>query len=181
MCYMHLKEKHILPPTFRFEIKKTGMLSYCLNTSQVLAVKRDKAFEFFQDPENLCDITPVWLDFCLLADKAISVVRENAEYDYTIRWLGIKVAWRSRVINYKPPERFTDIQIRGPYRAWVHTHILEEVPEGTLMKDEVLYTLYWPALLLHPFVIRRQLEDIFSFRAAKIAEWGKNIKNKHLK
>ena len=40
-----------------------------------------------------------------------------------------------------------DIQVMGPYNSWVHRHLLETVPEGTLMRDNVTYTLPLPALI----------------------------------
>jgi ligand-binding SRPBCC domain-containing protein len=158
------------------EIKRSGLLTYKLLTSRLLPIGQKEAFEFFEDPGNLCDITPVWLDFCMLNKDSDTGVHENAEFDYTIKFLGIKMRWRSRIINYKPPERFTDIQLKGPYKSWVHLHVLEKVPGGTLMRDEVTYTLHLPALILHPFLIRKKLKDIFSYRAVKIAEWAEKIK-----
>ena len=83
--------------------------------------------------------------------------------------------WRSRIIEYRPPERFTDIQLKGPYRSWVHLHVLEKVPEGTLMRDEVTYKLHLPAIFLHPFLIRNKLIDIFTYRSVKIAGWAKDM------
>jgi ligand-binding SRPBCC domain-containing protein len=152
------------------------MLTYRLVSSQVLPVKKERAFAFFEDPGNLCDITPASLDFCILNNDSDSGVYENSEFAYTIKFLGIKMLWRSKIIDYKPPDRFTDIQLKGPYKSWVHVHVLEEVPEGTLMRDEVTYTLYLPASFLHPFVIREKLMSIFRYRAVKIAEWAEKIK-----
>ena len=83
--------------------------------------------------------------------------------------------WRSRIIDYKPPERFTDLQLKGPYKSWQHVHILERVPEGTLMTDEVTYTLHLPAIVLHRFLIRKKLIEIFNYRSVKIAEWAKDM------
>ena len=165
-----------VPSSFSLSIRRSGFLTYKLCTSQVLAIDRKKAFSFFEDPGNLCDITPVWLDFCLLHKKSNTEVYENAEFDYTIKFMGVTMKWRSRIIDYHPPERFTDIQLKGPYKSWVHLHLLKEVPEGTLMKDEVTYTLHLPAIIAHPFLIRKHLIDIFSYRAIKIAEWADNIK-----
>jgi ligand-binding SRPBCC domain-containing protein len=158
------------------DINRFGLLTYRLVTSQLLSIDQKEAFEFFEDPGNLYDITPSWLDFRLLAKDSNPGVNENAEFDYTIKFLGVKILWRSRIIDYKPPERFTDIQLKGPYKSWVHVHALQEVPEGTLMRDEVTYTLYLPASFLHPFVIREKLMSIFRYRAVKIAEWADNIK-----
>jgi len=158
------------------DINRCGPLTYQLRTSQILPIPQQEAFEFFEDPGNLCDITPAWLDFCMLHKERHSGVHENAEFEYTIKYLGIKMRWRSRIIDYQPPERFTDIQLKGPYKSWVHLHLLETVPGGTLMRDEVTYSLYLPAIILHPFLIRTKLMDIFSYRAVKIAEWAEKIK-----
>ncbi len=162
------------PSGFHIDIKRCGLLTYQLTTSQILPVTRETAFKFFEDPGNLCDITPLWLDFCMINKESSIEVGENAEFDYTIKFLGKKMLWRSRIIDYNPPESFTDIQLKGPYKSWVHLHTLEEVPEGTLMKDRVTYTLHLPTLIFHPFIIRRKLVDIFTYRAEKIAEWVKS-------
>jgi ligand-binding SRPBCC domain-containing protein len=141
-----------------------------------MSVKRERAFAFFEDPGNLYDITPAWLDFRLLKKDSNPGVYENAEFDYTIKFLGIKILWRSRIIDYRSPITFTDIQLKGPYKSWVHVHVLDKVPEGTLMRDEVSYKLNLPAFILHPLLIRKKLMDIFSYRAVKIAEWAEKIK-----
>jgi len=165
----------ILPSSFRINIERSGLLTFQLRTSQLLPISQKETFEFFEDPRNLCDITPVWLDFCMLNKESDTGVHENAEFDYTIKVLGINMLWRSRIIDYHPPERFTDIQLKGPYKSWVHLHVLENVPGGTLIRDEVTYILHLPALMVHPFVIRKKLIDIFSYRAVKIAAWAEKM------
>lgn len=160
------------PETFTFVIQRIGFLTYILTASHIIPVKREKAFEYFKDPQNLCDITPVWLDFCMIQDNSIGEIRLNSEFEYSIKWMGIKMQWKSRIVHFHPPERFTDIQTRGPYRSWVHHHILEEVPEGTRMKDEITYTIPPLAFPVHNVIIKKQLEDIFHYRAEKIAEWA---------
>lgn len=156
-------------------IERLGMLTFRLHASQILPVSRKEAFAFFEDPRNLCDITPVWLDFCMLNKERTTGVRENDEFEYTIRFLGIKMLWRSRIVDYKPPESFTDIQLKGPYKSWIHLHTLEEIPEGTLMRDEVTYRLHIPALPLHSLLIRKKLIEIFQYRSGKIAAWAEKM------
>jgi hypothetical protein len=111
---------------------------------------------------------------------------EGAEFDYTIRWFGIPMPWKSRIIGYQPPGRFTDIQLAGPYRSWSHLHTFEEVSGRTLMLDTVTYQLPLGPLgnLVHALTVRRQLEDIFRYRAARIEEWAcgrlrRRSKDKH--
>lgn len=83
--------------------------------------------------------------------------------------------WKSRIIDYKPPERFTDIQVMGPYKSWVHLHVLETVADGTLMRDNATYTLHIPAPILHHFLIRKKLIEIFIYRAVKVNAWPENL------
>jgi ligand-binding SRPBCC domain-containing protein len=165
----------MLPPRFHVNIKRTGLLTYKLSTSQLLRIDRKEAFKFFEDPKHLCDITPLWLEFCMLNKDSDTGVHENAEFDYTIKFMGIPMRWRSRIIDYQPPERFTDVQLKGPYKSWAHLHVLEKAPAGTLMRDEVTYKLHIPALMLHPFIIKKKLIDIFSYRSVKIAEWADKV------
>jgi uncharacterized protein len=53
----------------------------------------------------------------------------------------VPVRWQSRIENWQPPSTFSDSQIKGPYKSWLHTHSFEKVPGGTLMKDQVTYQL----------------------------------------
>jgi hypothetical protein len=154
------------------EISPVRLATYNLTASQILPIGRKEAFEFFRNPANLGFITPPWLQFTMLQESELPEVRENAEFNYKISWLGIRIRWRSRIVNYDPPSSFTDIQVKGPYRSWVHVHTLEDRPDGTQMLDSVDYTLPLPAVTLHRHFIKKSLEDIFRFRAVKIDMWA---------
>ncbi len=152
-------------------IERLGPLSFRLTTAQVLPLPRPRVFAFFEDPRNLPELIPPWLDFRFAGGGEGHAVAAGAEFDYTISWLGVTLRWRSRITRYEPPRGFTDIQVEGPYARWEHSHTFTEVPDGTRVDDEVHYTL--PAAAL-PFqgVIRRQLVDIFTYRNEKLAAWA---------
>jgi ligand-binding SRPBCC domain-containing protein len=172
-----------LPLTFTIYDRRIDGNIYQLSTSQILPMPRRQAFTFFENPQNLFDITPDWLQFVMKDREIKSKVFEGAEFDYTIRWYGVTLEWRSRIIDYKPPERFTDVQLVGPYRSWEHLHTFEDAPEGTLMRDTVTYELPFGLLgnTVHALVVRRQLEDIFSYRAMRIDEWSRDELRKKVK
>lgn len=165
-------QRSLVPESYQVKIEKVGRSRYVLNTSQVFPVPRERAFTFFKDPRNLCEITPAWLDFQMCGRDGCDVY-EGAEFDYTIRWFGVKMLWRSRIVDYRPPEGFTDIQIKGPYKVWEHRHHLEEIPEGTVMTDQVTYVVpfFFMGALIHEIILGKQLMDIFCYRAVKIHEW----------
>ncbi len=165
------------PDDFLIAFKKVDFQTYQLRTSQTIPISREDAFEFFKDPCNLFEITPDWLDFRMKACKETEVY-EGAEYEYTIKVFGLKMIWKSRIIDYKPCERFTDIQISGPYCKWSHLHTFESIAKGTFLQDIVTYQPPLYALPFH-FIIKRQLTDIFSYRALRIKEWvGGNFQRK---
>ncbi len=164
-----------VPPTFRIQFSKLANCHYQLKTSQVLPITQTEAFKFFEDPESLPKITPDWLDFRMVNTHSVKEISEGVIFNLTIRWIGFKITWQSKIIDYKPPERFIDIQLKGPYKYWRHLHTFENAPDGTLLKDEVTFTLPLGLIgcLLHRAIIKRQLEDIFSYRAIRISEWAR--------
>ena len=106
-------------------------------------------------------------------------VIEGAEYAYHIRWFGLRIKWRSKILTYNPPYDFADIQIAGPYTKWEHTHSFHEENGKTRMSDTVLYRLPLSFLgrAVHRLIVKNQLEDIFCYRALKISEWVKRLRN----
>src|SRR5512147_3161049 len=103
-----------LPPTFSLRFERVDRSTHRLITSQVLSLPRGDAFLFLEDPRNLFDITPDWLKFVMKERDLKTRVFEGAEFDYTIRWFGIPMSWKSRIVGYLPPKQFTDIQMVGP-------------------------------------------------------------------
>jgi len=169
-----------LPPTFTLRFDRLDRTTHLLDASQVLDLPREQVFPFFEDPRNLFDITPDWLNFVMKDRDQMTAVFEGAEFDYTIRWSGIPLVWKSRIQGYEPPEQFTDIQVAGPYRSWSHLHTFAVLPEGTLMTDTVTYQLPFGPLgnLVHALAVRRQLEAIFRYRAKRIDEWARGAMGK---
>jgi hypothetical protein len=140
---------------------------------QLLPRPRPDVFRFFETPENLARLTPKSLGFEILTPSPI-VMRAGALVDYTVSPLGFPQRWTTWIESYEPPRRFTDVQLRGPYSYWHHTHLFEEAEGGTRMTDEVRYVLPFGPLgaLAAPWV-DAQLRSIFDFRAAAVAaEFG---------
>jgi len=170
----------IFPPTFALNFDRPDRSTHRLSASQVLPLPRKETFIFFEDPRNLFDITPDWLRFVMKDKNSKTEMYEDAEFDYTIRWFGFPMPWKSRIMGYKPPEQFTDVQLIGPYRSWSHLHTFEETDGGTLMRDTVTYRLPFGPLgdVVHVVAVRRQLEDIFRYRAVRIDEWARGALQK---
>jgi ligand-binding SRPBCC domain-containing protein len=125
-------------------------------------------FPFFSEAQNLEVITPPWLKFEVLTPAPIAM-RVGTLIDYRIRIHGVPIRWRTEIAEWQPPARFVDVQLRGPYRLWHHTHSFEESAGGTLCVDRVRYRPRGGALV-HWLFVRRDVERIFEFRRHKMSE-----------
>lgn len=56
-------------------------------------------------------------------------------------WTRPEVAWRARHVGLVPGRSFTDVMDAGPLSSWRHQHVFEDDGGGTLMRDEVTFTL----------------------------------------
>ena len=87
--------------------------------------------------------------------------------DYRLRLRGLPLKWRSKITDWDPPACFSDIQVRGPYLEWVHTHQFEEQDHGTLVRDHVRYRLWGPApiaRLVNRWLVAPDTKRIFEYR-----------------
>lgn len=130
----------------------------------------DRVFAFFEDPSNLARITPPNLGFVVQTPGPIEM-RKGAVIDYTMRWLGIPVKWRTLITEYQPGKCFVDEQTRGPYQLWRHRHDFKSVDGTSLISDRVEYQLPMGVFgrLAHGLILGRQLKGIFAYRQRAIA------------
>jgi hypothetical protein len=136
---------------------------------QVVSRPLRQVFEFFSRAENLQEITPSWLSFTVLRVEP-HPVQKGTLIDYRLKVHGLPLRWTSEIVVWEPPHRFVDVQVRGPYKLWHHTHCFAEEGAGSRITDEVLYELPFGLLgdLAHWALVRRDVERIFDYRALKV-------------
>ena len=141
---------------------------HTFHTSMSLPLPRDQVFAFFAEATNLQRITPPELGFAMVTPPPIHL-SEGTRIEYRLHLFGIPFAWQSEIQRWHPPEAFVDVQLRGPYKRWVHTHRFREEDGATLIEDEVQYALpYWPLGELGYPLVRLQLARIFRYRQQAI-------------
>jgi ligand-binding SRPBCC domain-containing protein len=141
------------------------MRTYTLVREQVLPGTPADVFPLFADARNLEAITPPLLRFEVVTPGDIPLrVGTLIQYRLTLRGLGLN--WLTSIQEWDPPHRFVDVQVRGPYALWHHTHDFEGHPDGTLMRDTVRYAIGFGPLgtLAARAFVRRDVEAIFDYR-----------------
>ncbi|MEZ4811300.1 MAG: SRPBCC family protein [Allomuricauda sp.] len=146
------------------------MKLYQLRSKQVLPISLKEAWDFLSDPKNLKTITPEHMGFHILSGVERPMFSGQV-IQYTVKPFPLfSVKWVTEITHVVPRDYFVDEQRFGPYALWHHKHFLKEIPMGVEMEDVVDYKLPWGLLgrIAHTFVIKKQLKEIFAYRAQKL-------------
>ena len=136
---------------------------------QLVPLPREPVFTFFSEPHNLEAITPPWLGFRIVG-QSTEKIEEGTELTYRLRIHGLPVTWRSRIHEWRPNERFVDVQLKGPYAKWRHTHSFHDRGAKTLIRDRVLYRLPLGSLghWVGGRIVASDVKKVFEYRAARV-------------
>ncbi|MEQ1860443.1 MAG: SRPBCC family protein [Chthoniobacteraceae bacterium] len=145
---------------------------HVLHSSQIIHATIERAWDFFSNPRNLAKITPPALDFKVLGALP-ERIHPGMMIEYRVRpLLGIPLRWLTEITHVEPGQFFVDEQRIGPYRIWHHEHHFKQLDGGQIeMTDRVTYVLPFSPLgdLVHPFLVKPQLEKIFAFREKTVS------------
>jgi len=141
------------------------MTPHVLKQDQYIDAPLEIVFPFFSRPENLERLTPDFMGMKVLTPQPIPMY-VGAIIDYSVSVNGIPMRWTTCISEYDPPHRFVDVQLKGPYSFWHHTHTFESEGNGTRIHDEVRYLVPFGPIgaIAHHLMIKRQLNTIFSYR-----------------
>lgn len=143
--------------------------NHVLTFTQDVRRNLPEVFAFFSQAENLETLTPDWLRFKIL-DVTPTPIRRGTLIRYHLRVHGIPLRWTSEIVEWEPPHRFVDLQLRGPYKLWRHEHRFEAIDGGTRITDTVNLALPLSVIgdLAFKMMVRSDVEKIFAFRRDKI-------------
>lgn len=148
------------------------MKIYTFKRKQYIPISLDEAWRFLSSPKNLKELTPDYMGFDILsgADKPM-FAGQIIQYSVT-PILGIKTKWVSEITQVEHKKYFVDIQLYGPYALWHHKHFLKQIDGGVEFEDIIDYKVPLGILgrLIHPFLVKPKLEEIFAYRQQKLIE-----------
>jgi ligand-binding SRPBCC domain-containing protein len=147
-----------------------GGRAHLLETRQWVPAGVAETFEFFADASNLGAITPPFLGFEIRTPLPIEM-RAGALIEYRIRLMGVPMTWLTRIECWERGRSFVDVQLRGPYARWVHTHSFTPADGGTLVEDRVEYAVPFAPISdpVRGLFVGPTVERIFRHRHEAIA------------
>lgn len=148
------------------------MKIYRLESKQNLPITKLEAWEFLSSPNNLKTITPKYMSFDILSGAEKPMYAGQIIQYIVTPILGIKTKWVTEITHVVPGEYFVDEQRFGPYALWHHKHFINEIPGGVEMEDIIDYKVPMGILgqLVHPFLVKPKLNEIFEYRRKKLIE-----------
>lgn len=135
--------------------------------SSEFAVPARELFDWHRSEEAFERLIPPW-EPVEMVDRTGGIEDEGSEVVLEISpvW-PIQLQWVSRHQNYVDGEQFQDVQVRGPFAHWTHTHRVESVDaDRSRLVDDIEYALplRW---ISHPLVgwyVDRRLRRMFTYR-----------------
>ena len=147
------------------------MQVFTIYKTQKLPIPLPEIWEFFSDPHNLKDITPVDLGLQIkTAPKEKMYNGMIITYRVTLI-ANFSMTWVTEIKNIHQPHSFIDEQRFGPYRFWHHRHTFRDVPGGVEIGDLIHYALPFGIFspMINDAIIAPKLEKIFTHRAQTLA------------
>jgi ligand-binding SRPBCC domain-containing protein len=145
---------------------------YRFHRKQNIPISLDKDWEFLSNPKNLKELTPDYMSFDILSGNEKPMFAGQIIQYIVTPILGIKTKWVSEITQLEHKKYFVDVQLYGPYSLWHHKHFLKEIDGGVEFEDIIDYKvpLGFLGQIVHPFLVKPKLEEIFAYRQKKLIE-----------
>ncbi|HEX3726844.1 MAG TPA: TIGR01777 family oxidoreductase, partial [Pirellulales bacterium] len=138
---------------------------------RTLPVSAQSAFDWHERPGAFQRLTPPWEAVRLVSHEG--GIRDGARVVVAIGRWPWQLNWQLEHRDYLYGCQFRDVQIRGPFGFWEHTHRFHDAgPTNCVLEDHIEYRLpldRWLGPLADPLV-RRKLARLFTYRHAVTAD-----------
>lgn len=136
-----------------------------------IAASAEKVFRWHAEPDALPRLSPPWEPVELI--EPAPGIRDGDRGALRVRMGPLRLRWEFEHRNYIEGRQFQDVQIRGPFKSWIHTH--KFTPDGEefcWLEDRIEYELPFGAFgrWLGSGFARKKLERLFEYRHRITAE-----------
>lgn len=132
-----------------------------------MPVSADALFAWHERPQAFDRLTPAWMPARVLG--RFGGIRDGARVSLAVPVGPVHTTWELEHTGYETGRRFRDVQVRGPFALWEHTHTME--PQGahaSVLEDRIRYRLPAPPFgeLVAGTFTRERLERLLQWRHA---------------
>lgn len=125
----------------------------------------DEVFRWHARPGAFARLAPPWESVKLVEESG--GIRDGGTAILSIPVGPFRQTWVAEHRDYVEGRQFRDIQIKGPFAGWEHTHSVEpDGPDACILTDRIEYELPFGPLgrWLGDSTVRAKLERMFDYR-----------------
>ena len=125
---------------------------------------RQDLFQYHSNPGALNRLIPLWEQVTI--EQRSDSLKVGSEVVIRNSVLGLPIRWHALHTKLREPESFQDIQLSGPFKAWVHDHFFESTGSGhSILVDRIKYVPKFGVLgKLGLPLVRSKLTAMFEYR-----------------
>lgn len=137
----------------------------------IINAPAEEVFRWHAEARALERLTPPWEPLEVL--QPAPGIRNGDRGMLRVKVGPFRVRWEFEHRDYVEGRQFRDVQIRGPFRRWDHTHrMMPEGPKSCRLEDRVEYELPLGFIgsLLGGWFVDKKLRKLFRYRHNVTAE-----------
>ncbi len=130
-----------------------------------IEVPVEKLFAWHKEMGAVLRLTPPWAPLTMISSSN-NGIEEGSIVRFRIKLFKIPMIWESKHIEYKENRIFKDIQTKGPFVRWEHSHIFKsDGINHSIMKDKIEFQLPF-GILSRPFYrfALKEFDRMFTYR-----------------
>jgi len=132
--------------------------------SSLIKAPVEKVWQFHERQDIMAILTPAWQPVKIVRREGGLEVGAVTEFLLT---LGVfPVRWLARHVEYEQYKLFTDQQIEGPMKLWIHRHQFQAEGDYTRLTDKIQYEIPggWVAEFILGWWVESRLQEMFRYR-----------------
>jgi uncharacterized protein len=126
----------------------------------------ETVFAWHERPGALQRLIPPWAHVDI--ERQEGGIRDGARVTMRIHEGPTSFRWEVRHRDYDPGRGFTDEQVSGPLKSWVHVHRFPPREGGGCVVEDDIELEAPLGLPLAPSLLRRELDRMFAFRQRRL-------------
>jgi ligand-binding SRPBCC domain-containing protein len=135
--------------------------------SSSFACTVERLWAFHERPDVIRILTPPFTPMRIIRQQGGLEV--GSEKEFALGLWPLEKLWLARHVEYQRGVLFADLQVKGPFRYWLHRHHFTAEGNGSRLTDRVEYEFYGGPLL--DGFVRWQLGILFRHRHAATARY----------
>ena len=132
--------------------------------SSVVEAPVEVVFRLYEEPEALALLTPPWQPIQIVRREG--GIQDGGVVELRLLFGPLKFKWVARHTGYEKNRQFSDEQVEGPFRHWVHRREFSAEDGMTRVSDVIDFSLPGGPLLdiWAAWLMRLQLKRLFGYR-----------------